>query len=38
VPIPAGVNPATGLGQFTDWNNYQRIDSVSDHLAIVFDV
>jgi hypothetical protein len=38
VPLPGGVNPTAGLGQFTDWNNFQRIDSVSDHLAMVFDV
>jgi hypothetical protein len=38
VPVPAGVNPTAGRGLFPEWNNYQRITSVSDHLAIVFDV
>jgi hypothetical protein len=38
VPVPAGVNPPVGIGLFTAWQNFQRITSVSDHLAIVFDV
>jgi len=38
VPVPAGVNPPVGIGLFTAWQNFQRIASVSDHLAIVFDV
>lgn len=38
IPQPAGVNPAVGLGTFPNWNNFQRIASTSDHLAVIFDV
>jgi hypothetical protein len=38
IPQPAGVNPAAGIGFFRNWNNFQRIASTSDHLAVLFDV
>ena len=37
IPQPAGVNPAAGAPLFATWNNFQRIASVSDHLAVLFD-
>ena len=37
IPQPAGINPAIGAPHFADWNNFQRIASVSDHLAVLFD-
>jgi hypothetical protein len=37
IPQPAGVNPAVGAPLFPTWNNFQRIASVSDHLAVLFD-
>jgi hypothetical protein len=38
VPVPAGVNAAAGAPLFATWPNFERIASVSDHLAILFDV
>lgn len=38
IPQPAGVNPAAGVGFFSNWPNFQRIASTSDHLAVLFDV
>jgi hypothetical protein len=39
VPIPAaGRNPAAGMGAFATWMNFGRIASVSDHLAVLFEV
>jgi hypothetical protein len=37
IPLPGGINPNTATS-FNDFNNYGLIRSVSDHLAIVFDV
>jgi hypothetical protein len=37
--IPGGgVNPPAPVPLFTAWNNFQRIASTSDHLAVLFDV
>ena len=38
IPQPAGINPGADINGFNDYENYGLIRSVSDHLAIVFDV
>ena len=37
-PAPGGVNPAPGVGNFRNWENFWRIHSTSDHLALAIEV
>jgi hypothetical protein len=38
IPQPGGINPGGNVNGFNDYENYGVIRSVSDHLAILFDV
>ena len=38
IPLPGGINPALGVGNFRNWNNFELIHSTSDHLALIIDV